>query len=58
MVKMLVDTDLLIDLANNDLVTKTRLVTESQRAILTISVITQIELIIGCRNKKELEALN
>lgn len=58
MVKILVDTDLLIDLANNDLVTKTRLVTESQRAILTISVITQIELIIGCRNKKELEALN
>ena len=58
MVKILVDTDLLIDLANNDLATKTRLVTESQRAILTISVITQIELIIGCRNKKELEALN
>ena len=58
MVKILVDTDLLIDLANNDLVTKTRLVIESQRAILTISVITQIELIIGCRNKKELEALN
>jgi predicted nucleic acid-binding protein len=56
--KILIDTDLLIDLANNDLAAKNHLVAESQRSSLTISVITQMELVIGCRNKKELEALN
>lgn len=58
MAEILVDTDLLIDLANNDLAAKKHLVAESQRATLTISVITQMELVMGCRNKKELEALN
>lgn len=58
MTKILIDTDLLIDLANNDLAAKNYLVVESQISSLVISVITQMELVIGCRNKKELEALN
>lgn len=58
MTKILIDTDLLIDLANNDLAAKNHLVAESESSSLTISVITQMELVIGCRNKKELEALN
>ena len=55
---VLIDSDLLIDLANNDLASKSRLIAESKIAILAISVITQMELVIGCRNKQELEALN
>ena len=54
---ILSDTDLLIDLANNDSIAKERLVKESQKFLLTISIITELELIVGCRNKQELEAL-
>ncbi|KOR36817.1 twitching motility protein PilT [Planktothricoides sp. SR001] len=55
---ILSDTDLLIDLANNDSIAKERLVKESQKFLLTISIITELELIVGCRNKQELEALD
>ncbi|MBD2545101.1 type II toxin-antitoxin system VapC family toxin [Planktothricoides raciborskii] len=55
---ILIDTDLLIDLANNDSIAKERLVKESQKFLLTISIITELELIVGCRNKQELEALD
>lgn len=58
MSQILVDSDLLIDLANNDLTAKNRLILESKLATLSICVITQMELVVGCRNKKELEALN
>ncbi len=53
-----IDTDLLIDLANNDSIAKERLVKESEKFLLTISIITELELIVGCRNKQELEALD
>lgn len=55
---ILIDTDLLIDLANNDSIAKERLVKESEKFLLTISIITELELIVGCRNKQELEALD
>lgn len=55
---ILLDTDLLIDLANNDSIAKERLVKESHKFLLTISIITELELIVGCRNKQELEALD
>lgn len=55
---ILIDTDLLIDLANNESIAKERLVKESEKFLLTISIITELELIVGCRNKQELEALD
>ena len=55
---MLVDTDVLIDLANNDTIAKTRLKSESQHTNLVISTITVMELTVGCRNKSEMQHLN
>ena len=58
MAYLLIDTDILIDVTNNDETAKSRLVTESQRYTLCISIITLMELVIGCRNKAEQQALN
>lgn len=58
MSSILIDTDILIDVANNDLTANSRLITESQNNSLAISSITVMELTIGCRNKSELQALN
>ncbi|NET60623.1 MAG: type II toxin-antitoxin system VapC family toxin [Symploca sp. SIO2E6] len=58
MTHLLVDTDILIDIANNDETAKKRLVDESQTQILCISSITAMELVIGCRNKTEQQALD
>ena len=58
MTQMLVDTDVLIDLANNDTIAKTRLKSESQHTNLVISTITVMELTVGCRNKSEMQHLN
>jgi predicted nucleic acid-binding protein len=58
MQKLLIDTDILIDIANNDITAKQRLTKESQHYQLTISSITEMELIVGCRNKTELQNLN
>jgi hypothetical protein len=58
MESILIDTDLLIDLANNESSAKERLLKESQKFLLKISIITELELIVGCRNKQELEALD
>ncbi len=58
MPQMLIDTDILIDVANNDAIAKLRLMHESQTAILAVSTVTVMELVIGCRNKSELQALN
>jgi predicted nucleic acid-binding protein len=54
---VLVDTDIFIDVANDDAIAKSRLVSERQLAILAISTVTVMELIVGCRNKTELQAL-
>ncbi|MBE9009707.1 type II toxin-antitoxin system VapC family toxin [Pseudanabaenaceae cyanobacterium LEGE 13415] len=58
MTQILIDTDILIDVANNDAIAKTRLTAESQNAVLAVSTVTVMELIIGCRNKAELNTLN
>lgn len=55
---LLIDTDILIDVANNDLTAKTRLASEFQNSSLAISTLTVMELIVGCRNKSELQTLN
>lgn len=56
---LIVDTDILIDVGRNVEIAVERLITEEQHApSLAISVITKMELIVGCRNKKELKVLD
>ena len=57
MPKILIDTDILIDVARSVNIAIERLNAETQTASLKISIITQMELIIGCRNKTELQHL-
>ena len=54
---VLVDTDILIDLANEVSTAIDRLNLEAKNSSLAISAITQMELIVGCRNKIELQNL-
>ncbi|HBB31113.1 MAG TPA: VapC toxin family PIN domain ribonuclease [Cyanobacteria bacterium UBA8803] len=58
MTALLIDTDILIDIGNNDSTAKARLAAESHNYQLLISAITVMELTVGCRNKSELQALN
>ena len=58
MTYLLIDTDILIDVTNNDETAKSRLKAESQRYTLCVSVVTLMELVIGCRNKPEQQALS
>jgi predicted nucleic acid-binding protein len=55
---LLIDTDILIDIANGDATAQTYLQAASQTHQLSVSVITVMELIVGCRNKTELQSLN
>ena len=57
MSELLVDTDILIDIANNDIVAKNRIQQESQTKQLAISTITVMELTVGSRNKSEVRSL-
>ncbi|WP_039896111.1 type II toxin-antitoxin system VapC family toxin [Lyngbya sp. PCC 8106] len=57
MPKILIDTDILIDVARSVNTAIERLNLETQTASQTISIITQMELMIGCRNKTELQHL-
>lgn len=54
---IIVDTDVLIDAAHNvsDAVSCLKIIEE--RATIAISVVTQMELVVGCRNKSELNLL-
>jgi len=54
---ILVDTDVLIDAGRAVEVAVTQLQIASQNSTLVISTITQMELIIGCRNRTELQIL-
>lgn len=56
--QILVDTDILIDVANNISIAINRLKAEAQNSSLVISIVTQMELIVGCRNKTELQNLD
>ena len=55
--KLLIDTDILIDVASNISIATNRLQSEQKNSALVISVITQMELTVGCRNKTELQHL-
>lgn len=58
MVGLLIDTDILIDVANSDTVAVDRLRQESRDVVLAVSSITVMELVVGCRNKQEQQKLN
>ncbi len=57
MIQTLVDTDILIDISNDDNTAKQRVMQESEVSTLAVSVITVMELMVGCRNKAELREL-
>ncbi|MBO1346175.1 MAG: type II toxin-antitoxin system VapC family toxin [Hormoscilla sp. GUM202] len=57
MTQILIDTDILIDISNNDETAKSRLLQESKTSVLMISTITVMELLVGCRNKSELNSM-
>ena len=55
--KLLIDTDILIDVSRGIPIAINRLQSEAENSTLAISSITQMELIVGCRNKTELQNL-
>jgi hypothetical protein len=55
---LLVDTDILIDIAHDDKIAHKHLTATSQTHTLCISAITMMELVIGCRDKSEQQALH
>lgn len=54
----MVDTDVLIDVGRGQSEAIACLELIEQRSSLAISVVTQMELMIGCRDKKEIRALD
>jgi predicted nucleic acid-binding protein len=54
---LLIDTDVLIDVGRKNKIAIDRLNEEQKTSIIAISSITQMELIVGCRNKNELKQL-
>ncbi len=57
MVFTIVDTDILIDVARGDSDAADCLLQLEKISPLAVSAVTQMELIVGCRNKKELQDL-
>ncbi|MGB3188181.1 MAG: type II toxin-antitoxin system VapC family toxin [Limnoraphis sp.] len=57
MPEILIDTDILIDVARSVNTAIERLNLETQTASPIITIITQMELMVGCRNKTELQHL-
>jgi predicted nucleic acid-binding protein len=55
---ILIDTDILIDAARNIDDALNCLQNVEQQAFSAVSSVTQMELIVGCRNKSELRALD
>lgn len=53
----LVDSDILIDVARGEAEAINCLLRLEQNSPLAISAVSQMELIVGCRNKKELQDL-
>lgn len=56
--RILVDTDILIDVSRSIARAVNQIEAEENKGKLSISVITNMELIVGCRNKVELAKLN
>ncbi|MBD2481452.1 type II toxin-antitoxin system VapC family toxin [Planktothrix sp. FACHB-1365] len=57
MKQILIDTDILIDVFRGIEPAINRLQDESKTALLSISVVTEMELMVGCRNKSEQQQL-
>ena len=55
---LIVDTDILIDVGRNNKIAVDCIKNYEQSSNLHISSVTQMELIVGCRNKNELKELN
>ena len=55
--RILIDTDVLIDVARSINTAIDRLNAEVQTSTLAISTITYMKLVVGCRNRGELQAL-
>ena len=55
---LIIDTDILIDLARGDLSATSSLQAFQQTYLISISSVTEMELIVGCRNKTELQELD
>jgi len=55
---LIIDTDILIDVARKVKEAVDRLDEEEQTSALGTSIVVQMELIVGCRNKEELNKLN
>jgi predicted nucleic acid-binding protein len=56
--KLFIDTDILIDIGRNEKTAVDRIKHEGKTSVLYIGSITQMELIVGCRNRDELKELN
>jgi predicted nucleic acid-binding protein len=54
---MIVDTDILIDAGRGDSTAIGCLERSEQHSMLVVSVVTQMELLVGCRNKTEVREL-
>jgi len=52
---IVIDTDILIDTAHDNDIATNYLKQLEQQFTLTVSIITRMELIVGCRNKRELK---
>ncbi len=55
---LLIDSDILIDVGRKNQIAIERLEKEREKSITVISSVTQMELIVGCRNKAELKYLD
>jgi len=55
---LIIDSDILIDVARKDKTAIERLEEERKKSISAISSVTQMELIVSCRNKTELKHLD
>lgn len=55
---LIIDTDILIDVARGDVRATSHLQALQQTYLIAISAVTEMELIVGCRNKAELRQLD
>lgn len=55
---VLIDTDVLIDVARGDVQANSVLLGLAEKSSPAISVVTHMELVVGCRDKKELAELD
>ena len=55
---LLVDTDILIDVARGNDFALQFMNRAAQQGALAISIVTEMDLIVGCRNRRELKSMN